>query len=331
MSEQRLPVSELDTATKEMDLGSAKAYHLPDWHQMSHPQRLKVIRQIAMMRGRDPRISKLAVSVLRKSGARPRNYEDQAAALLKWVQDPNNCYYVNEPGERLQDPIYTIEAKHGDCDDQVLLLCAMFESVGLSWRLCLCGKGPNGEKVRYIEGADVPGGTKWVHIYCVVGTPPFRPTRWYYCEPTIEGVPLGWDVISGDRSYIPEAARKAHDKRGTGPIQVVEPGKAPLGFKPRPHSGSPAYKAAYGQSALVSAVSGAVGEEVESSTGQMDWKKIMAAVATGVAVSVFAQLTLDWVRGKGIWEGGGSIPIRLARGRGSVQDSKFSAPSPFSR
>jgi hypothetical protein len=67
------------------------------------------------MRGRDPRIAKLALKVIRQSGAKPREYEKQAAALLKWVQDPKNCYYINEPGERLQDPIYTIKVKHGDC------------------------------------------------------------------------------------------------------------------------------------------------------------------------------------------------------------------------
>jgi len=293
---QRLPVAELSTTTREMDLGSAKTYHLPDWHSLTHPQRLKVIRQIAMMRGRDPRIAKLAVSVLKKSGAQPRDYNKQAAALLKWVQDPKNCYYVNEPGERLQDPIYTIKAKHGDCDDQVLLLCSFFESIGLPWRLCLLGRGPDGKKVRYIEGSDVPGGTKWAHIYCMVGTPPFQPKTWFFCECTIQGVPLGWDVVSGDKAYLPEMA-----SRPTGPTRVVAAPSAPKGFKPSPISGSPAYSEAYGSSALVGAVAGAVGEEVESSTGKMDWSKIMAAVATGVAVSVTAQLTLDWIRKKGAW------------------------------
>jgi hypothetical protein len=121
-----LPVHELNTSANELNLGSAKVYHLPDWHKLSHPERLGVMRQIAKMRGRDPRIAKLALSIIRRSGAKPRQYEKQASALLKWVQNPKNCYYINEPGERLQDPIYTIKVKHGDCD----ALEAGFERTG---------------------------------------------------------------------------------------------------------------------------------------------------------------------------------------------------------
>jgi transglutaminase-like putative cysteine protease len=314
-----------------MDLGTAKTYHLPDWHTLSHPQRLKVIRQIAMMRGRDPRIARLAVSILRKAGTRPRQYERQAAALLKWVQDPKNCYYVNEPGERLQDPIYTIEAKHGDCDDQVLLLCSFFESLGMPWRLCLSGRGPNGEKLRYVEGADVPGGAQWVHIYCMVGTPPFKPTHWYFCECTIEKVPLGWDVLSGDKAYLPEM------KKRTGPTRMIGAPRASPGFRPASvppkRNISPAYAEAYGggairnTSALISAVSGAVGEETGSSSGGVEWQKIGAAVMTGVAVSVFAQLALDWVRGKGVWEGSGSIAQRVEKPSEHIGKSRLIHPS----
>jgi hypothetical protein len=295
---QRLPVGQLSTTAQEMDLGSAKTYHLPEWHKLTHPERLNIIRQIAMMRGRDPRIARLAVSIIKKSGARPRQYEKQAAALLKWVQEPQNCFYVNEPGERLQDPIYTIKAKHGDCDDQVLLLCSFFESVGLPWRLCLSGIGPSGEKIRYIEGADVPGGCKWVHIYCMVGTPPFNPKHWYFCECTIEKVPLGWDVISGDKAYLPEMQKR------TGPVRVVRAPKAPPRFRaasiPAQKNRSPAYEHAYGApvSALSAAVGASVGEAVETSTG-LNWEKILLAVGTGVAVSVTTQLMLDWVRGQG--------------------------------
>lgn len=292
-----------------MDLGTAKTYHLPDWHKLSHPERLNIIRQIAMMRGRDPRIARLAVSIIKKSGARPRQYEKQAAALLKWVQDPKNCYYVNEPGERLQDPIYTLKAKHGDCDDQVLLLCSLFESLGMPWRLCLSGLDSNGQKIRYIEGADVPGGCKWVHVYCMVGTPPFKPTHWYFCECTIEKVPLGWDVLSGDKAYLPEM------KKRTGPTRVMAAPRAASGFRPaqlpQGDKQSPAYNAAYGNvSALSAAVGASVGAELEDESS-LNWEKILLAVGTGVAVSVITQITLDWVRGTGAWKGKGSMGQRV--------------------
>lgn len=117
-----LPVDQLKSTIKELDLGETKVYHLPNWDNMSHPDRLGVIRKIAEMRGRDPRISKLAVSIVKRAGAKPREYEKQAAAILRWVQNPANCYYANEPGERLQDPIYTLEAGHGDCLPENTLL-----------------------------------------------------------------------------------------------------------------------------------------------------------------------------------------------------------------
>jgi hypothetical protein len=325
--DQRLPVGKLSTTAQEMDLGTAKTYHLPDWHKLSHPERLNIIRQIAMMRGRDPRIARLAVSIVKKSGARPRQYEKQAAALLKWVQDPQNCYYVNEPGERLQDPIYTLKAKHGDCDDQVLLLCSLFESLGMPWRLCLSGLDSNGQKIRYIEGADVPGGCKWVHVYCMVGTPPFKPTHWYFCECTIEKVPLGWDVLSGDKAYLPEMRKR------TGPVRVIGAPSVQAGFRPASlpasENKSPAYKAAYGNvSALSAAVGASVGAELEDDKN-LNWEKILLAVGTGVAVSVITQITLDWVRGTGAWKGKGSIGQQSQAQSGEMKKSRFHFSSLF--
>ena len=311
----RLPVHQLRTNAKELDLGDAKVYHLPDWHALSHPQRLVVIRQIATMRGRDPRLAKVSVSACRKAGVRPREYDKQAAALLKWVQNPDNVYYVNEPGERLQDPIYTINAKHGDCDDQVLLLCALFESVRLPWRLVLSGRDSQGQKIRHIEGAAVPGGCTWTHIYCMVGTPPFNPTRWYFCETTVEGVPLGWDVVSGDHAYLPEMMKKPRH-----PPQIVSAPSAPFGFRPSRSNGSPAHAEAWGD--VSSAVGASLAEELDE-PGVVDWKKIAGAVATGVAVSVFTQVALDWVRGSGTFAGSPPLPLRIQKTVSPLQNSFF--------
>lgn len=329
----KLPVKQLRTGAKEMDLGDAKVFHLPDWNKLSHPQRLAVLRQIAMMRARDPRIAKLAVSIFKASGVQPRKYDQQAAALLQWVQNPKNVYYVNEAGERLQDPIHTIKIGHGDCDDQVLLLTCLFESVGLPWKLVLSGTGPSG-KVRYIEGEKVPSGVRWTHIYCMVGTPAFNPTTWYFCETTIQGVPLGWDVISGDHSYLPEMG----GAKGAA-VRVVTPNPAPHHHKPAPlppksrqspaysvaYSGafSDAYGSAYGSpyggaadvaSGLVGGtVGGYMADEVlddgldRKPSGGIDVRRWAEAIATGVLVSVATQLALDHIRGTGLWAGKGTV------------------------
>lgn len=287
----RLPVHQLRTSTQELDLGEAKVYHLPDWHNLTHPQRLTIIRQVATMRGRDPRIARIAVKAIKTYRVRPREYAQQAGALLKWVQDPKNVYYVNEAGERLQDPVYTIEAGHGDCDDQVLTLCALFESVHLPWRLCLSGVDSQGQKVRYIEGSQVPGGCTWTHIYCVVGDDPFRPTTWYFAEPTVEGVPLGWDVISGDRAYLPPAVKR---RKPPGPPQIALAGAPSTNFRPgrlpRQKNRSPAYDEAYGNSSLgpILGTAFADAEEHPERTWGDTLKAMIPGILVGVTVSVLA-------------------------------------------
>lgn len=332
----RLPVHKLRTNVDALNLGSAKVYHLPNWHELSHPERLAVIRQIAEMRGRDPRIAQLATKILKQYKVRPRHYKEQAAALLKWIQDPNNIYYVNEAGERLQDPIYTINAGFGDCDDQISLLASLFESIGLPWRLCLSGRDDNGNKVRHIEGEQV-GQAKWTHIYCAVGVPPFNPNQWFFCEPTVEGVPLGWDVVSGDHSFLPEMLRPI-----PGPPRLILSGRAPKGFKPKrlpkPENRSPAYAEAYGNisarpnqsSTQIGAAVGASVAATSEQPGGLDWMRIAAAIATGVAISVITPIVAEWIRGTGMWEGGGSIFTRFAnRGEGPISQSKLVIPSPI--
>jgi hypothetical protein len=306
--------------THAVPLGTqpAKVYHLPNWANLTHPQRLAVIRRIALSRGRDPHIAKLAVSILRKSGAQPREYEKQAAALLRWIQDPANFYYVNEPGERLQDPLVTIKFKTGDCDDAALLLCALFESLGLPWRLVLSGRNTvTKEKIRFIEGDTIPSDCVWTHIYCMVGTPPFQPTKWFFCEPTVRGVPLGWDVVSGDHSYLPEMLKSGKK----GPPVLMLPRKAPVGFRAQRPVGdpSPAYEMALAGPDLplrpnngqIGASVGASVAEAASRPGALDWARIGQAVVTGVAVSVTTQLLLDWVNGRGMWEGSGHLLQRM--------------------
>lgn len=208
---------------QQVVLDAPQVHHVQGWGRMTDVERLAFIRKIVLRRGRDPRIAKLCVDIFRKCKVKPRDYKGQAAALLAWVQNPKNFYYVNEPAERLQDPIYSIRTKHGDCDDAAILLCTLFESVRLPWKLVLSGRDRyNGQKVRYVEGNRRNLSAAWTHIYCAVGTPPFAPKKWYFCEPTVQGVPLGWDVIDGDHSVLPEMAgipdevRELAGPKGTG-------------------------------------------------------------------------------------------------------------------
>ena len=129
---------------------------------------------------------------MKSKNIQPRDYKGQAQALLKWVQ--HNIYYVNEPSERLQDPIYTLKVGYGDCDDMAILLATLYESIRLEWRFVLSGK-VGSKTTRWIEGTPLPKNGKWSHIYLLVGYPPFQPHKWQFAEPTLRGVDLGWDII----------------------------------------------------------------------------------------------------------------------------------------
>ena len=186
---------------------SVKVFHLPTWKKKDDPTRIAALRRISLEAGRDPRIATQAVKILKAAGIRPRDTKGQAAALLKWVQ--TQIYYVNEPGERLQDPIYTLtKAGYGDCDDMAMVLAAFLESLRIPWRFVLSGQTPQGKLVRWIEGQPRKR-ARWSHIYVVVGDQPYKPKKWIFAEPTLN-VPFGWDIVSSAKKNgkvaLPELA-----------------------------------------------------------------------------------------------------------------------------
>jgi len=194
---------------------SVKVHHLPTWKHKDDPVRIKALREVSMKAGRDPRLASLAVAIVRGDAtawgsklpeAKPRDTKAQAARLLKWVQ---GLYYVNEPGERLQDPLYTVQVGYGDCDDLAMLLGALCESLRIPWRFVLSGRTSGGKTIRWIEGQPRKR-AQWAHIYVAIGNRPFKPTAWMFAEPTVRGVPLGWDVVSSTQKHgkvvLPELA-----------------------------------------------------------------------------------------------------------------------------
>ncbi|MCK5650293.1 MAG: hypothetical protein KAJ42_02905, partial [Gemmatimonadetes bacterium] len=190
---------------------------------------MDIITRIAQMRGRDPRIATLAVDIFKKAGVQPRDYVGQAKAILDFVQ--NQLYYVNEPGERLSDPLRTLKVGYGDCDDLVIVLGAILESVRIPWRVVISGTDKQGRKVRYHHGDKFPGGEKkgyiWSHIYMTIGDRPFSPQKWHYAETTVRGVPLGWDVVDGDASIFPELKSNYGATMYGQPMQLIPTHSSP--------------------------------------------------------------------------------------------------------
>lgn len=66
-----------------------------------------------------------------------------------------------------------------NCDDQVILLGAMLQSIGYPIAL------------KVIESVDSTHG--WNHIYLLVGVPPSAPQRWIPLDPTVSQ-PMGWEL-----------------------------------------------------------------------------------------------------------------------------------------
>ncbi len=192
----------LGTTATKIDLShSPKTYHIPAWATMNDIQKLKVIRRIISQYGRHPAVVKTTMGILKRAKIKPRDYRGQAATILKWVQ--NNIYYVNEIGERLQAPEYTIRHGYGDCDDMIILVLSMYEAIRLPNKLVISGRNRQGKMIRYIEGQKRLPNAQWAHIYGMVGNRPYTPSSWDFVEPTLKK-PLGWDVVGAGGGGLPE-------------------------------------------------------------------------------------------------------------------------------
>ena len=104
--------------------------------------------------------------------APPKDDLAEVTALFESVRD--HIRYTRDVlnTETVSTPEKTLQARAGDCDDQVVLLCAMCEAVGYPTRFVIAGNSPTCE---------------YEHVYCQV----FAAGQWIDCDPT-EANPIGW-------------------------------------------------------------------------------------------------------------------------------------------
>lgn len=256
----------LGTSTQQVPLTEPKVFKLTDWRNLTDPGKMEVINRISDHASMDPRIATKTVEILRASGVEPRDYVGQLKVLLAWVQE--NIYYVNEQDERLQDPHYTLQVRYGDCDDSAILLMSFVKSLRLPARPVISGVKKNGRRVRYILGQPgrIDPTVKWSHIYVQVGDRPFnKNVQWYFAEPTLK-VPLGWDVVSGNPSDVPQL----------------------------PELGGPtSSSAAQAGGAAASSATGLLDEEQILG---VNWKGVMVAVLIGSLTASLTQLVVEGIR-----------------------------------
>ncbi len=96
----------------------------------------------------NPKIRQIALSIIMTAPERDAMAETQT--IFNWVRDTIKYRKDIAGVETLQTPIQTIQFRSGDCDDQVILLNALLESVGI--------------KTRFVVIAQKRRGV-WNHIY----------------------------------------------------------------------------------------------------------------------------------------------------------------------
>lgn len=127
----------------------------------------------------NPDLRALAIDLIRQA----QSAIDEAHFLFKFVRSIR--YTGDVFGEDIyQDPLLTVKLQAGDCNNKVVLGCALAKSVGFPTRMVFVFNYPEGE--RGINGEDFP-----YHVFYQVdenkgdGNP-----RWINCE-TIPAPPEG--------------------------------------------------------------------------------------------------------------------------------------------
>ena len=100
----------------------------------------------------------------------------ECAALFEFVRDRIRYTRDIHEVETLATPEKTLEGMFGDCDDQTMLLCALFESAGYGTRFVVAAYGDDSVFEPAFE-----------HVYCQV----FVCGEWIDCDPT-EQQAFGW-------------------------------------------------------------------------------------------------------------------------------------------
>lgn len=135
-------------------------------------QTLKLMRDIVRAAVRDPRmvVRNHAIEITRSCPS--KDFRCEIEAIYSWVDE--NIRFVRDINgvETLQTPARTLELAVGDCDDHVILLSALLESVGHPTRFVAVGFRP-GEFSHVLTETRLGG--KWIPL-----------------ETTVSGAHIGW-------------------------------------------------------------------------------------------------------------------------------------------
>ena len=110
---------------------------------------LGVMRSMAREYKTNPRVLSTARSIVASMPG--KDYVREAAALQNWVR--SNIRYTQDVYnvETLQTPAATLALRHGDCDDQSVLLAALLNAIGHPARFVAVSFAPDLFEHVYVE------------------------------------------------------------------------------------------------------------------------------------------------------------------------------------
>lgn len=126
--------------------------------------------QLATQAKVQPQIRELALSLV---GVIPgKHYRSEIDRIFIWVRDCIRYTRDVRGVETVQEPLVTLDYRQGDCDDQVTLLAALLEAIGVQTRFKAVGFAPHHFQHVYLEARN---NGEWIAL-----------------DPT-EQVPVGWE------------------------------------------------------------------------------------------------------------------------------------------
>ena len=157
-----------------------------------------------------------------------------------------------------------------NCDDMAILLYALARSVRLPAQFVISGVDKQGRKRRYHQiDKHFPPNVRWGHIYIAIGDQPYGEPTWWYAEPTLKNVPLGWDVVGANSNALPEL-------RAYG---------APAGMPAAPEGG-------VNMSDRISSIA------ATANAGSSFWRDIAFTMVSAVAAEIALNLYREWKKSK---------------------------------
>lgn len=135
---------------------------------------------------RNPDVRRIAGRELRKAGVQSQDWEGEADALFEYTRKA--VRYTRDPHgvELFQSPMRSKDHGIGDCDDQVIFLGSLLQSVGYPIMFRVIG----------LKGSD-----QFQHIYLLVGLPPENPTRYKAYDPSMKHE-AGWELPAEKRGKL---------------------------------------------------------------------------------------------------------------------------------